>query len=540
MKQIQKDVMDRGRTFMIVLIAFFFPLLAAHAQWNEGGLKMMEVMDRISRYYVDTIDEEAFVEQVIEEMLHELDPHSSYISEEELKELSEQLNGEFEGIGVSFNVLRDTIYIISTIQGGPSEKVGILPGDRIITVGDETVAGIGISTGGVQKRLKGKKGTTVDVGILRRGQDDLLQFTIIRDKIPVYSLDASYMVDKKTGYIKLSRFSQTTAREFEEALSALEEQGMENLILDLTGNGGGYLRIAIELADHFLSSGREIVYTEGSKVPKRDYKSTRAGMFETGRLVIMIDEQSASASEIVSGAVQEWDRGILVGRRSFGKGLVQQPFRLADGSELRLTIARYYTPTGRLIQKPYENGYKDYAMDLINRYNQGELNSADSIVFPESEKYSTLVSGRTVYGGGGIMPDYFVPIDTTDFSPYYRDLVNRGIFNQYLMSYIDVHRPELEARYPDFSAFNRKFEPSPEMLDGLIGMATDRGLEFVQEDWDVSGDHIKLLMKAYIARDLWESSMFYEIYNTTDPIFMRAKEILSVPRLYDQKLTPAG
>lgn len=524
----------------VALAIIIIPAGSLTAQWNEGGLKMMEVMDKISRYYVDSIDEEEFVEDVIVDMLHELDPHSSYISKEELKELSEQLSGEFEGIGVSFNVLRDTIFIISTIQGGPSEKVGILAGDRIITVDGESVAGIGITTSGVQKRLKGKKGTRVDVEIRRRGYAELIDFTIIRDKIPVYSLDASYMVDRKTGYIKLSRFSQTTADEFEEALSDLQQRGMEHLILDLTGNGGGYLRIAIELADHFLGGGKEIVYTEGGKVPKRDYLATSRGMFEKGRLVIMIDEQSASASEIVSGAVQEWDRGILVGRRSFGKGLVQQPFRLGDGSELRLTIARYYTPTGRLIQKPYENGYQDYAMDLINRYNQGELNSADSIVFPESDKYRTLTRGRVVYGGGGIMPDVFVPIDTSNFSAYYRDLINRGIFNQYLMSYMDKNRSELEASYPDLSGFKRHFKPSEQLIEGLIDLAEERGLEFDEADWEVSGDHIRLLMKAYIARDLFEISSFFEIFNTSDPIFNKACEILANPALYEQKLTPAG
>lgn len=505
------------------------------AQFDINGLKLMEVMDKVSKYYVDSLDEEAFVEQTITMMLHELDPHSSYITAEELKEMSEQLSGEFEGIGISFNVLNDTIFVVGTIQGGPSERVGILAGDRIIRVDGENVAGIGIKTTGVQKRLKGKKGTEVDVGIYRKTTGQELDFTIIRDKIPVYSLDASYMVDDETGYIKLSRFSQTTADEFEEALKELDDQGMENLILDLSGNGGGYLRIAVELADHFLGSGSQIVYTEGDKVPRRDYKATSRGMFEDGKLVIMIDENSASASEIVSGAVQEWDRGVLVGRRSFGKGLVQQPFRLNDGSEMRLTIARYYTPTGRLIQKPYDNGYDDYAQDILNRYQSGEMSSSDSILFPDSLKYRTLVSKRVVYGGGGIMPDYFVPLDTTFNTEYYRRMIGSGVFNNFVLDYMDRKRTSLERKYKDFEVFSEKFDPEP-VMDDLIRFAEEEGVTFSEEDWNRSGDRIAMLFKAYVARDLWENGKFYEIYNEEDPIFLKAREILSTPGFYVEKL----
>lgn len=514
-----------------MLLSFSF----VSGQFNPDGLKLMEVMDKVSRYYVDSIDESAFVEKTIVQMLHELDPHSSYISVDELKEVSEQLNGEFEGIGVSFNILQDTIFIVGTIQGGPSERVGILAGDRIVKVDGENVAGIEIGTSGVQKRLKGKKGTLVNVTILRKSSNKLLDFTITRDKIPVYSLDAAYMVEDKVGYIKLSRFSQTTEEEFEEALKKLEKQGMENLILDLSANGGGYLRIAVELADQFLKSGQQIVYTEGEKVPRRDYKATSRGLFEEGRLVIMIDENSASASEIVSAAIQEWDRGVLVGRRSFGKGLVQQPFRLNDGSEMRLTIARYYTPTGRLIQKPYDEGYDNYAMDIINRYNRGELNSSDSILFPESRRFETLVKGRTVYGGGGIMPDYFVPFDTTFFSDYYRDIIGKGYFNQYVLRYMDKNRPELERKYKDFESFKLKFDPVQEM-DGLISYAEQEGLPYIDEDWQRSHERIELLFKAYVARDLWETGMFYEIFNEADPIYVKAKEILHDPHFYVEKL----
>jgi len=519
----------------VVYLVMIISSTGLTAQFDANGLKLMEVMDKVSRYYVDSIDEKKFVEETIVQMLHELDPHSSYISAEELKEINEQLTGEFEGIGVSFNILEDTIFIVGTIQGGPSERVGILAGDRIITVDEENVAGIGITTSGVQKRLKGEKGTEVDVEVLRKTTGQVMDFTIVRDKIPVYSLDASYMVDSDIGYIKLSRFSQTTAEEFESALKDLQSRGMENLVLDLTGNGGGYLRIAIELADQFLSDGRRIVYTEGDKVRRRDYKATGKGRFEDGRLVIMIDENSASASEIVSGAVQEWDRGVLVGRRSFGKGLVQQPFRLNDGSEMRLTIARYYTPTGRLIQKSYEEGYDNYARDIVNRYNSGELTSEDSILFPEEDKFKTLVKGRTVYGGGGIMPDYFVPFDTSAYSDYYRQLISRGVFNRFVLGFVDENRPALERKYKDFRAFKAKFDAGIYM-DELIGFAEQEGVTFSQEGWKRSGNLIALLFKAYVARDLWEPGNFYEIYNESDPIYRKAVETLEEPGSYVAKL----
>ncbi|MEX0986989.1 MAG: S41 family peptidase [Bacteroidales bacterium] len=518
--------------FSLLIVISFTTL---HGQFDINGLKLMEVMDKVTRYYVDSLDEEKFVESTIEQMLHDLDPHSSYISAEELLEISEQLTGEFEGIGVSFNIMKDTIFIVGTIQGGPSERVGILAGDRIIRVNDEEVAGIGISSAGVQKRLKGDKGTKVDVTIFRKSTGKEMNFRITRDKIPVYSLDAAYMADDDVGYIKLSRFSQTTVSEFEQALMELQDQGMENLILDLSGNGGGYLRMAIELADHFLGSDRQIVYTEGDKVPRTDYKATARGLFEEGRLVIMIDENSASASEIVSGAIQEWDRGVLVGRRSFGKGLVQQPFRLNDGSEMRLTIARYYTPTGRLIQKSYADGFDNYTRDITNRFNSGELNHSDSILFPDSLKYSTLVSGRTVYGGGGIMPDFFVPLDTTSFSNYYRDLISLGIFNQFVLRFMDENRLDLQRKYKSFSNFKARYNPDEEM-DALIAFAEQEGISFVEEEWQRSRNIIKLLFKAYIARDLWDTEKFYQIYNDSDPIYNKAREVLADPSYYVETL----
>lgn len=526
------------RNIIKILAVAFFVLASqtAYGQWNEEALKLAQVMEKVSRFYVDTIDESAVVERTIVQMLHELDPHSSYLSKEELEALNEQLEGEFEGIGVSFNILEDTIYIVRAISGGPSERVGITAGDRIVRVEGEIVAGTGITTRDVQRLLKGPKGTRVKVSVKRRNNKELLEFSITRDKIPVYSLDASYMVNDRIGYLKLARFSHTTIDEFEKALKSLKEQGMEDLIIDLSGNGGGWLPVAVELADHLLSGNKEIVSTEGSRVPNRKYQARKSGLFEEGNLVIMIDGSSASASEIVSGAVQDWDRGVIVGRRSFGKGLVQQPFMLTDGSLIRLTVARYYTPTGRLIQKSYENGYEEYALDLINRYNKGELSNSDSIVFPPSQQYRTLTLNRTVYGGGGIMPDYFVPMDTTVYSNYYRSLINLGIFNQFVLQYVDNHRAELLNTYPDFESFSKSYEPSGSQLDQLISFATGEELEFSEEDWNISKSQITMLFKSYVARDLWGMDQFFEVYNKSDEVFNKAVEILENPSMLHQKL----
>ena len=527
--------MGRVKLFFGLYLAIL-TTLAMQAQWNPEALKLAQVMDKVSRYYVDSINDTEVVERTIVQMLHELDPHSSYLSKEELEQLNEQLEGEFEGIGVSFNVLEDTIYIIRAISGGPSERVGIHAGDRIVKVEGETVAGTGITTRDVQRLLKGPKGTRVDVSILRRGEEELLDFSITRDKIPVFSLDASYMINNKIGYVKLARFSHTSIDEFEKAVKSLKQQGMEDMILDLSGNGGGWLPVAVELTDHLLSGNKEIVRTEGTKVPARIYKSRKSGLFEDGNLVIMIDGNSASASEIVSGAVQDWDRGVIVGRRSFGKGLVQQPFYLSDGSMIRLTVARYYTPTGRLIQKSYENGYEEYAFDLINRYNNGELTSSDSIEFPESQRFKTLGLNRTVYGGGGIMPDYFVPMDTSSYSNYYRQLINMGIFNRFVLQYVDDHRNEFLREYPDFNYFNVNFEPSLEQLAELIAFAGEEKLEFNEKEWNISKDHIALLFKGYMARDLFGTGNFYEVFNPTNDVFNKAVETLDNPLLHQRKL----
>ena len=528
---------NRMRIYRYMVFAFLaIAPQVLQGQWSVEAIKLAQVMEKVNTFYVDSIDESDMAERTIVRMLHELDPHSSYLSKEDLEELSEQLEGEFEGIGVSFNVLEDTIYIIRAISGGPSERVGIVAGDRIVKVDGKPVAGIGITTREVQGLLKGEKGSTVKVSVKRRNNIELLDFSITRDKIPVNSLDAAYMVNNKIGYVKLARFSHTTIDEFERAMLSLKQQGMKDLILDLSRNGGGWLPVAVELSDHFLSGNKEIVRTEGSKVPDRKYRARRSGLFEKGNLVVMIDGNSASASEIVSGAIQDWDRGVIVGRRSFGKGLVQQPFMLNDGSLIRLTVARYYTPTGRLIQKSYENGYEEYALDLINRYNKGELSSADSIVFPESQQYRTLTLNRTVYGGGGIMPDYFVSLDTTVYTDYYRSLISNGIFNRFVLQYVDDPRKALQKEYIDFKAFNLGYKASEKALAKLISFATSEGLEFSETDWSVSEAHISLLFKSYMARDLFGMEYFFEVYNSTDEVFIKAVEILETPSLLHQKL----
>jgi carboxyl-terminal processing protease len=409
------------RDFLCVITCLFLAVPIQAQLFNEEGLKFMRLFDWLKNRYVDSINVEKFSDEIIREALHKLDPHSVYLTKEDVAEMNEPLEGNFEGIGVTFQVLDDTIYIISPIAGGPSESVGIKAGDRIMEIGNENFAGVGITAKQVVSKLKGKKGSVVRISIRRNGEDKLLPFAVTRDKIPIYSIDAAYKVNLSTGYIRLSRFSHSTDEELTEALSRFKKENISDIILDLSGNGGGYFDVAISMADEFLDTGKLIVYTQGIHSQRKDYFSSSKGLFEAGKLVIIIDEGSASASEILAGAIQDWDRGLIVGRRSFGKGLVQSQFSLPDESAVRLTIARYYTPTGRLIQKPYTNGYNEYSNELTRRFKQGELYHKDSIHFPDSLKYYTLTRKRLVYGGGGIMPDIFVPVDTSYFSAYYRN-----------------------------------------------------------------------------------------------------------------------
>ena len=492
---------------------------------NSPARKLQLAEFAIANLYVDDVDEDKLVEDAIINMLEELDPHSTYSDAEEVKKLNEPLVGNFDGIGVQFNMATDTLFIIQPVSGGPSEKVGILAGDRIIEVNDTVIAGVKMSTEEIMRRLRGPKGTKVNLKIMRRGVSGLLPFTVKRNKIPVYSLDASYMMNKTTGYIRISRFAATTAEEFEKALHDLQKKGMRNLILDLQGNGGGYLNAAIEIANHMLQKGELIVYTEGKRNPRTEFNARGNGDFRDGKLVVLVDEFSASASEIVTGAIQDWDRGTVVGRRTFGKGLVQRPIDLPDGSMIRLTVARYYTPSGRCIQKPYES-IEQYNKDLIERYNRGEMLSADSIHFPDSLKAKTLKLGRTVYGGGGIMPDYFVPIDTTYYTDYYLALRDKGAIVQENLKLIDAHRSEWKEKYKTFERFNKRFEVSDEMLEDLISLGKTLGAEFKEDEYKTALPLIKIQLKALIARDLWDMNEYFQVINSINNTVQKGLELI--------------
>ena len=521
----------RYRYFFILTISIFVSVL--HAQnklLNSPSRKLQLAEFAIANLYVDKVDETKLVEDAIISMLEELDPHSTYSDPEEVKRLNEPLQGNFDGIGIQFNMATDTLFIIQPVSGGPSEKVGILAGDRIIEVNDTVIAGVKMSTEEVMRRLRGPKGSEVNVKIMRNGVKGLIPFTIKRDKIPVYSLDASYMVNEHIGYIRINRFAATTGEEFRDALHKLQKKGMKDLILDLQGNGGGYLNAAIELCDELLGKKELIVYTEGRRNPRSEFKAKGDGDFQEGRLVVLVDEYSASASEIVTGAIQDWDRGIVVGRRTFGKGLVQRPIDLPDGSMIRLTVARYYTPAGRCIQKPYEN-IEQYNQDLIDRYNRGEMVSADSIHFPDSLKTRTLRLGRTVYGGGGIMPDYFIPLDTTMYTDYYLDLRNKGAIVQENLKLIDRHRNEWIKKYKTFDRFNRDFEITEEMLSELVETGKNTGAKYDEAQYLTALPLIKTQLKALIARDLWDMSEYFQVINELSDSMKKAIELLEKPGL---------
>ena len=518
-------------TILAGLLACIFSIGYLHAQEkkytkeNNPVRKLQLAQFAISNLYVDQVDDNKLVESAIKGMLEELDPHSTYSTPEEVKRKNEPFQGNFDGIGIQFNMAEDTLFVIQPVSGGPSEKVGILAGDRIVEVNDTVIAGVKMSTEDVMRRLKGPKGTLVDVKVLRRGVPELLSFTIRRDKIPVYSLDASYMIAPQTGYIKINRFAATTHAEFMNALASLKSHGMKDLILDLQGNGGGYLNAAIDIANEFLGDEELIVYTEGRRSARRDFYADGNGKHQFGKLVVLVDEYSASASEIVSGAVQDWDRGMVVGRRTFGKGLVQRPIDLPDGSMIRLTISRYYTPAGRCIQKPYENT-ENYAADLIERYNRGEMMSADSIHFPDSLKCTTLKKGRTVYGGGGIMPDYFVPVDTTLYTDYHRQISYKGVLLKVHYQLIDAYRQEWNKKYKDYASFAQKFELSDSMMQQLIDEATKAGITYNEEQYRKSESLLKLQLKALIARDLWDMNEYYHTINVADESVKKALELL--------------
>lgn len=483
----------------------------------------------IMQLYVDTINESQLVENAIKGMLESLDPHSQYSNAQETKELNEPLEGNFSGVGITFNMNNDTLYVIQTVGGGPSEKVGILAGDRIISVNDTVIAGVKMKNSDIMKKLRGPKGSNVDVKVLR--QNDTIDFRITRDDIPIYSVDASYMVDDKTGYIRVNRFAAETGEEVRKALKNLKKQGMDRLILDLSDNGGGYLNAAVEILGEFLDPGQMTVYTEGLNSSRMDNYARPHGakpLFNEGRLVVMANQFSASASEITSGAIQDWDRGLIVGRRTFGKGLVQRPIPLPDGSMIRLTVAHYYTPTGRDIQKPYEKGNQEaYREDLVERYNSGELMHADSIHYIDSLRVETLRLHRPIYGGGGIYPDKFVPLDTTEYTKYYRSVMAKGLLNQYAISYVDRNRERIKKEFKNDALYTRDFQVTSEMLQELYDFATKEGIEFNENEATVSTPLFEMILKALIGRDIYDNPTYYRVYNTHDPIFREAYRLIN-------------
>uniref|UniRef100_UPI003FF03879 S41 family peptidase n=1 Tax=Candidatus Limisoma sp. TaxID=3076476 RepID=UPI003FF03879 len=526
----------------VICAAATFGISAQYSRSNSASRqqqKLLMVENIVNNLYVDNVDEEKIVENAVRGILENLDPHSSYSTKEETTSSQETMQGSFSGIGIQFNMQKDTLYVVQTIAGGPSEKVGILPGDRFIAVDDSIIAGRKLKNTDIMKRLRGPKGTKVNIKVKRGSNAELLEFRITRDDIPLNSIDAVYMADGKTGYIRLSRFAATSYKEFKDAITKLKKQGMQQLILDLTDNGGGYMQIAAQIANEMLNRGNLIVYTQGRKSPRQNLNADGSGTFRTQKVVVMINQFSASASEILSGAIQDWDRGVVVGRRSFGKGLVQREFLLPDSSSFRLTIARYYTPSGRNIQKPYVKGDReDYDKDIIDRYNHGELQSADSIHFADSLKHTTLRLHRTVYGGGGIMPDVFVPLDTTQYTDYHRRLVAKGIIPLFALRYVDKNRADLKAQYPDAQKFIKEFTVTDEMLNNLVDAGKAEKVDFDKSQFAKSKEMLRTFVKAAIANDLFSTGAYFQIVNEQNDIYKEALSIINDDARYRKIISP--
>ena len=496
---------------------------------DDSPLRKLQIAElAISNLYVDNVDEGKLVEDAIRGMLEKLDPHSSYSTPKEVKALNEPLSGSFEGIGVQFNMVEDTLLVIQPVTGGPSEKVGIVAGDRIVSVNDTAIAGVKMSKEDIMRRLRGPKGTKVMLGIVRRGIKDTLSFKVVRDKIPVKSIDAVYMIRPEVGYVRIGNFGATTHDEFCEALEKLSKQGMRNLILDLQGNGGGYLQAAVNIANEFLQKGDLIVYTEGRRMQRNEYKAKGNGKFLDGKIVVLIDEYSASAAEIVTGAIQDQDRGMVVGRRSFGKGLVQRPIDLPDGSMIRLTVSHYYTPSGRCIQKPYVKGKgEDYEKDLNTRYEHGELTCIDSIHLDSTKVYRTLVKGRTVYGGGGIMPDEFVPLDTTTYSKYYIAIRRHNLINDYALRYVDRNRSKVLKHYKTFGDYEKNFVTPDDLIEEVLAAAEKKGVKPKDDAERKSAiEDLRFTLKTLIAYDIWDRSEYLRLFNTKNDIVRRGYELV--------------
>ena len=523
------------RTLLMLFIAAVAAVDAkAQLRMNLGEdspMRKLQIAEMaITNLYVDSVDEQKMVEDGIRGMLEKLDPHSSYTTAKETKAMNEPLQGSFEGVGIQFNVSQDTLLVIQPTLGGPSEKVGIMAGDRIVAVNDTAIAGVKMSRDEMMRRLRGKKGSKVALTVVRRGIADRLSFTVTRDKIPVKTVDAVYMIRPNVGYIRIGSFGATTYEEFMEGVDSLKRKGMVDLVLDLQENGGGYMQSAIRIANEFLRKNDLIVYTEGRRSKRQEYSANGGGRLLDGRVMVLVNEYSASAAEIVTGALQDQDRAQVVGRRSFGKGLVQRPIEFKDGSMIRLTIAHYYTPSGRCIQKPYTKGDKeDYAMDIEKRFKHGELYSADSIHFADSLKYETLRRHRTVYGGGGIMPDFFVPLDTTQYTPFHRQLAAKSFIINASLRYIDSHRKELRKRYTSFDKFSAEFTIPAAVTDALIADAAKDGVK-PKDDTELQATmpQLKLQLKALVARDLWDMSQYFAVINESNHIVMKAVELLGV------------
>lgn len=522
-----------NKKVLLAAVLLLFPLIgSAQMHVNIGAdspLRKLQLAEMaITNLYVDSVDEQKLAEDGIRGMIEKLDPHSSYLTAKEVREANEPLQGNFEGIGVQFNMVEDTLLVIQPVSGGPSEKVGIVAGDRIISVNDTAIAGVKMAKEEIMRRLRGPKGTKVNLGIVRRGIADTLRFVVTRDKIPVKSIDATYMLRPQVGYIRIGSFGATTYDEFCESLKKLKKQGMKSLVLDLQENGGGYLQAAVKIAEEFLERDELIVYTKGRRASRSEYRAKGGGLFTKGKVAVLVDSYTASAAEIVSGAIQDQDRGIVIGRRTFGKGLVQRPIDLPDGSMLRLTIAHYYTPSGRCIQKPYVKGKgEDYAMDVVNRLKSGELMSADSVHFADSLKYYTLKKHRVVYGGGGIMPDEFVPLDTLRYTRYHRQLAAKTIVITQNLRYVDEHRQQLQAQYKSFDDFRQHFEVPQELIDRIMAEGEKQDIKPKDDaELQTTLPYLRTQLKALIARDLWNMDEYFAIINELSDTVQRALELL--------------
>ncbi len=549
----------RNTTTLLLMMALM-PLAAQQRSNSDIDLQMRKLVyaqGAISQLYVDTVDMKKVTEEAIRGMLKELDPHSTYTPAKEVEALNEPLAGSFDGIGVQFNMNEDTLVVIQPVSGGPSEKVGILAGDMIVTVNDTSIAGVKMSKEEIMKRLRGPKGTKVRLGIIRRGVKGIQDFTVTRDKIPVYTIDAYYMVDPTTGYVRISSFGATTNAEFIKAATQLQAAGMKDLIIDLQGNGGGYLQAAVDLSNQFLGNNEMIVYTEGRTTGRHEYHA-EPGKMNIHKIVVLVDGYTASAAEILSGALQDNDRGIIVGRRTFAKGLVQRPVTLPDGSLIRLTIAHYYSPVGRCFQKPYEKGdRKKYDMDMLDRLNSGELMSADSIHFADSLQYTTK-RGRIVYGGGGIMPDVYVPLDTTRYTALHRELAAKSCVNTTVLKWVDLNRKQIMKEYDvatyrkakakqtnnknydpndlvaGFERFKQGFTVPKDMLDILIAKAKEAKVEYTDSAFQATLPMLNLQLKALVARDLWDMSEYFQIINSTNEIYQRGLEAIKDDSLFEK------